>query len=155
MHENDTLIALVSGGIGTVVFLGVLIVNIFYSWSLFSAMKKVPEEKRVVPAWLSWFLLIPVVGIVFNWILEPFAIPNSFAAACDKNDPVVKGKISALFGLGLAHVIMMTLCIIPFLFFILGIPILIVWIIYWVKIVNFKNEHLLTLENKQSSSADT
>jgi len=148
MNHPDDLGILLGGSI----FLAIFIVNIFYCWSLFDAMRRLPKEKQLLPAWLCWLILIPIAGIVFNWIMEPFIIPKSFAANFPETDAVVQGKSRSLFGLGLAHVILMTVSIIPVIGFITGIASFIIWIIYWVKVVNFKNEHLLTVSPSNESN---
>jgi len=137
-----------------VFFLGILllvfIVNILFCLSLYSAIKLVPPEKQIFPAWLVWLMLIPFIGVIFTWIMEPFGLPKAFEQAlADNNEAVAKTK--TLFGLGLAHAILRTLVFLPFFQLIFVIASLVVWIIYWVKIVDFKNKYLLTLnvEKKQ------
>ena len=76
-----------------------LVVSLLFIGSVRKTIKSVSGEHRVVPMWLLWFLLLPVLGtilyicqaglvvvsiiniafLVFAWILIPFAVPNSLA----------------------------------------------------------------------------
>lgn len=143
----------VFGGVLAIIIL-IFIINIFFCLSLYSALKCVPAEKRVFPAWLVWLMLIPIVGIIFAWMMEPFGLPKSFEAVlADNGEAIAKTKV--LFGLGLAHVILMTVALFPFLKWIVGIAALIVWIIYWVKVVDFKNKFLLNLNVEKEKETST
>lgn len=123
------------------IMLAVIAIEVFYLLSLYKAMEAVPEDKRVFPSWFVWLMIIPIVGFVFAWIMEPFGIPKSFAAAAGDNQ-LMKNASNTLFGLGLAHMILVV-CWFLIINFAALFAAFIVWIIYWVKVVNFKNTYLL------------
>lgn len=126
-----------------VLFIGAIVANIFFCLSVYRAMKCVPEQHRLFPAWLIWLSFIPGAGLVIAWMMEPFGVPTSFKNAVAGNEQAVADS-KTLFGIGLAHVIVITLVFIPFVGIFLCLPGgLILWIIYWVKLVNFKNKYLL------------
>ncbi len=123
------------------IFIVVLIIQILYLLSLYTAMEKVPENKRTFPSWFVWMMIIPLVGFVFAWIMEPFGLPKSFEAAAENNQKM-KDDSKTIFGLGLTHMILISVGIIPIIGWISIIVSFIIWIIYWVKVVNFKNTYL-------------
>ena len=120
----------------------IFLINIFFCWSLYLAMKNVSKEKRVTQPWLCWLILIPLAGFVFQWILLPFTIPNSFKKAMVGNEAGLEDA-HTLFNLGLSNVILGTTSIIAFLGVFSWVASFIIWIIYWVKIVKFKKNYLL------------
>lgn len=132
-------------GVGLVFF----IVFIFFCWSTYAAMKAVPREHRVFPAWFCWMQLIPVVGYVFQWLMLPFGIPRSFDAVVHENEEA-KTQTKTLFGVGLAYVIIPLLMWIPIINFILLIASIVLFIIYWMKVVKFKENYLLHHYNKHT-----
>lgn len=105
-------------------------------------MQQVPAEKQQFPGWLVWLFLIPIVSIVMQWIMLPFGMPNSFKNVVgDNKDALI--EIKTIHGLGLALVILITLSMIPVLNFFAAIPTIVLWILYWVKVVKFKKQFLL------------
>lgn len=118
------------------------IIFVLFCWSLYSALSRVPEDKQVFPAWFCWLLIIPLVGYVFSWLMLPFGIPRSFENYLSDNPAAVK-KAKTLFGIGLAYVIIPLVAWIPIVGIPFSIAALVLWIIYWVKIVKFKNEYLM------------
>ncbi len=122
--------------------IGILLANIFFCASLYGAMKKVPENQRSFPAWFSWMIAVPFLHVIFSWIMLPFGIPNSFKQHCRDNQ-MAMAKAKSLFGLGLALVILMSLSVLPYINFGTGIATLVLYIIYWVKVVKFKKRFLL------------
>ena len=160
--NNDQVQSLI--GIGFVVV--ALIASILFCLTLFRTMQLVPKKKRQFPSYFVWLCLVPFVGIIFEWLMLPFGIPNSIRHTAPDNKTLVK-RTKTLFGIGLAQVILITFVaashIIP-----LHIPDLVyvnqaghtsisisrsawgaasvagvvLWIIYWVKVVSIKNEFL-------------
>ncbi len=143
-HElNDFYAAAFTGGVAvftTIVVIGFIIAKVFYCISLYKAMKCVPEEKRAFPAWFVWMFFVPLAGIVFEWIMEPFGIPNSFKNALPDNEKAHKDA-GVIQGIGLALVICLTALVIPFVSVLAALGALVLWIIYWVKIVKFRREY--------------
>jgi len=118
-----------------------LIVSVFFSWSMYKALKLVPVEHYIFPRWFVWLMIIPVVGLFFQWMMLPFGIPQAFEKTVAGNEAGVRDA-KKLFALGLAFVILVTLGIIPFFGFLTGIAGLIIWIIYWYQVVQFRQTYL-------------
>ena len=124
--------------------IGFFIAMIFFCVSMYSAMQQVPADKQQFPAWLVWLFLIPLASIVLQWIMLPFGLPNSFKNVVGENEAALT-QIKSIHGLGLALVILMTITLLPVINVFAGIPTIILWIIYWVKVVKFKKQFLLNL----------
>lgn len=122
----------------------IFIVTIFYCWTLFNILQRIPKEKHQFPSWFVWLFLIPWVGFVFQWIMLPFGIPNALKKV-SPNDQDAVSAADMLFKVGLAEMIL-TL----FGFFLPIHPVnqiaailgMALWITYWVLIVRFRNKYL-------------
>ncbi|MDP1573798.1 MAG: hypothetical protein Q8L78_02525 [Coxiellaceae bacterium] len=129
------------------IFIVGVIVFIFmaaYCTTLFLILRKVPEEKRVFPAWFVWFFLVPIVGFVFQWMMIPFGIPLSLRNAVKKDQNAIHAT-KILTYLGLIQVLLPTVGLFihkSTLSMILAGAGIAVWAIYWVTIVWFKSKYL-------------
>ena len=114
-----------------------LIIKIFFVISFSKTVALIPEEYHYFPRWLCWLMLIPGAGYVFEWILLPFALPF----AIENYRPFelnLQSKRRKLFGLGLAYVIVLGISC-PFLLVPFGvIPAFVLFILYWVELVNIR-----------------
>lgn len=126
-----------------------LLVYIFFYWTMYTTLKKIPENKRLFPAWFCWMQIIPVAGYIFNWLMMPFGLPRSFENHL-KDNPEAVNQAKALFGIGLAYVILPLLMWIPFVNLILLIVSIILLIIYWVRLIRFKAKFLTTSPSEKS-----
>lgn len=136
--EAQTTAGIAALGIVLILFaVGMLIVNIFFAWSCYKTMKRIPEDSRTLPAWLCWLFIVPFVGYIFMWMMMPFAIPNSLKAVAAVRENILS-SIRALFGLGLAYVILGLIAWIPGVNLLVFIAMLILLIIYWVKVVDVR-----------------
>src|SRR3990167_8541374 len=70
-------------GVGVMTIFMILV--ILFCASLFCTMQSIPKESRQFPSWFVWLLIVPGVGIVFQWIMLPFGIPNSIKKAAHTN----------------------------------------------------------------------
>lgn len=138
MNDMSPIFAYSVLGFGLVSF----VVSIFFCLSLFTAMNLVPEENRTMPAWLVWLILIPGFGLIFLWLMVPFGAPNTFKKHFTDNS-IAQNQADVLFKVGLAYVICATSAFIPLIGFFAAAGAFVLWIVYWVKIVNFKNTHLV------------
>ena len=123
---------------GAIVFILVVqvLIQIFFAWSMYKLMKVIPEEKRIVPAYLPWFIIIPFIGYIFSWIVVPFGVPNSAKAAAT-NGILVK-KSQSLFFWGLVFMVCTVLALIPLIGPIFVLVSFILWIAYWIKVVGLR-----------------
>ena len=127
--------------IGVMVMLFIIIyivANIFFILSIQKTLRLIPKTQQNFPSWFCWLMLIPLVGFVFSWLMIPFGIPDAIQSNQAENPQGLAGG-KRLFGLGLSTMILMTIS--PFLS-ILGIltfvPMLVLWILYWVNIVSIR-----------------
>jgi hypothetical protein len=45
------------------------LIKVFFSWTCYATMKKIPSDKQTMPAWCCWLFVIPIVGYIFEWII--------------------------------------------------------------------------------------
>lgn len=114
-----------------------LLVRVFFCLSCYKTLKKVPADFRLAPTWLCWLFLLPVIGYLFEWMMLPFIIPKSIQQY-KANDPAVLAKAKSLFGIGLAYVLVSIALAIPLINFLGFIAAFILWIIYWMKVVDIR-----------------
>tara|TARA_R110000868_G_scaffold8205_3_gene42475 strand:+ start:68891 stop:69304 length:414 start_codon:yes stop_codon:yes gene_type:complete len=118
------------------ILLGVLVVNIFFCSSLSKTLALIPKRSHVFPSWFAWLILIPVLGLVFEWMMLPFGIPNAIKHHLPQNSAALRSA-NKLFAIGLAYVIIVTLAaFFGKMGFFIGIVALILFILYWLEVVN-------------------
>lgn len=127
----------------TIVIIASIVAMAFYCLTLYRLLQKIPSENHRFPSWFVWMFLVPIVGIVFQWMMLPFGIPATLKKYF-ANNPEALLKARLLFKIGLAQVIIITvgaLALPPIDrgFAFLGIAL---WIWYWVIAVKFKNRFL-------------
>jgi Na+/phosphate symporter len=111
-----------------------LIPAIFFLLTLQNTLKAISEENRKMPPANVWLMFIPLFNIVWQFIMVD-RIAQSIGAECRRlNIPVKEDKPT--YGIGLAWNICNFLTIIPFIG---GLASLVTFIIYWVKVSEFKN----------------
>ena len=147
---------------------------VFFSHSLQKSLKRVPKEKRILPASLSWFLLVPLAGvallwilmffgiglrkidespyrflflifpianIVFTWLVIAINVPRSFARVVEGNNRGVR-QAKTLLWLGMLYAILWTISIVPAVLGFALIPLFVIWVVYWVLVVDFRKKFL-------------
>jgi hypothetical protein len=85
---------------------------------------------------MVWLSLIPLFGLVWQFIIVNNVADSLRAEFAMRNINV--GEERPGIGIGLAYCILYCCCIVPFLGFFTAIAGFICWIIYWVKIGDFK-----------------
>ncbi len=135
--------------------IGSLISIFAFIGTLYDILRSLPEENLQFPTWFVWLMLIPYAGFIFSWLMQPFGIPNALKKSFP-NNPEAISQANTLFGLGFAMQILMTLVFLQACFKVHGIPALsytvsasslVLWILYWVKCIKFRN-HFLKKENE-------
>lgn len=119
--------------------MGLLIIpRIFYLLTLQRVMEKVSIENRTMAPGNAWLELIPIFNLVwqfFNVIHVSDSLKKEFDA---------KGiKISEdrpAYSIGITFCVLSCCSIIPFLGILTGLASLICWIIFWVKISEYRNQ---------------
>ena len=111
-----------------------LVPAIFFLLTLQNTLKAISEENRRMPPANVWLLFIPLFNIVWQFIVVD-KIAQSIAAECARlNLPVKEDKPT--YGIGLAWNICNCVSIIPIIG---GLAALVTFIIYWVKVTEYKN----------------
>lgn len=116
------------------IFLIWLIPTVFFLLTLQKALNRVAPERRTMNPPMVWLALIPLFNLVWNFMIVTALSKSLDAELTSRNIPheAEPGKLIGLIwaGLGVA-------CLIPGLNVIAGLPLLVLWIIYWVKIAGF------------------
>jgi uncharacterized membrane protein len=143
------------GAMGLILILFISLVGfllqLLIAYFLYDGINKIPKKYRIVEPYFAWLTLIPLVGIVFYWILLPFKIPESFRYFFYQNP--VQNELPKDFGksLGLGAVISITLLIFPIinaLALIASIVFMILYFIQFRKIVS----HLPIIKEKNETN---
>ena len=123
-----------------------IVATFFFCFTLQKMMGRIPKENLSISNGYVWLFLIPIVGLIFKWIMLPFAIPKALKKTFPNNQDAIN-ITNTLFKLGLVQVIFTSLALIfpmrPYSLIATTISLL-VWIVYWILIVLFKNKYLKT-----------
>jgi hypothetical protein len=84
-----------------------------------------------------WLLLIPLFGTVWHFFIVSRLADSIKAEAISKN--ILIGEPRPAYNIGIAMCILNCLYVIPAINTYAAVASLICWIIYWVKIIGFKN----------------
>lgn len=91
-----------------------------------------------------WLALIPLFGMIWQFfIIDKLAL--SLKAEFKKRNIVVNEDKPG-YSIGLAYCILMICSLLPIIGFFTAVPAVVCWIIYWVKISNYKRELEATKE---------
>lgn len=119
------------------IFVGILIFlipAIFFLLTLQKALTRVSSERRTMNPPMVWLGLIPLFGTIWNFFMV-LALSKSLDAELTARNIPHEAEPGKTFGLVWAS--LGAACLFPGLAVLLGIPVLIMWIIYWVKIAGF------------------
>lgn len=121
----------------TLILLALFIIPvIFYLITLQKTLEAIIPANRRMPPGQVWLLLIPL----FNYIWQFFAVSNiadSIKAECERlNIPVSEERPT--YNIGLAKNILSLCVLIPFLGGLASLAFIVCWIIYWVKVNEYK-----------------
>lgn len=131
------LIILIAVGIG-------LLPKIFYLITLQNAMNTVRPEFRKMPPGQVWLELIPLFGLVwqfFNVINVSDSLKREFEARGIRTAEERPG-----YSVGITFCILFCCSVVPILGVLAAIAGLVCWIIFWVKIANYRAELLRNLK---------
>ncbi|HLP54461.1 MAG TPA: hypothetical protein VK151_05505 [Fluviicola sp.] len=117
----------------------VIVLYAFYLKNLQDLLNEVSEQNRQVPASNVWLMFIPLFNIVYRFILYP-KISESLRLEFEERESPRNGDY--LKGLGLVLGILGVVNVIPIdaLKSLTSLGILIIWIVFWVKTAEFKNQ---------------
>lgn len=132
-----------SGFVFTMVFIVLAIVllpAIFFTLTLQNTLKAISRENRTMPPANVWLIFIPLFGVVWQ-----FVIVNNVAESIQREfiaKDMVLPENKPTHSIGLAMCILNCCAIIPLLGSLAAIAGIICWIIYWVKVTDYKNQIL-------------
>jgi len=123
-----------------VVFL-VLLIFIFYLLTLQNALKKVSSQNRTVEPGNVWLMLIPLVNVIYPFILYP-KISESLKNEFESRNMPQSGDYGKLVGLlfAICGPLGIITNFIPPLSIIVSLANLVLFIVYWVQIAGFKSK---------------
>jgi hypothetical protein len=120
-----------------IVFGITLLPLIFYLLTLQGTLQEVkPENRKMDPA-MVWLTLIPLFGLVWQFIIVGNIADSLKLEFSQRNINV--GEERPGYSIGLAYCILICCSIIPFLGILSSIAGFVCWIIYWVNIANFRS----------------
>jgi hypothetical protein len=131
---GDMAVLSAIGGVMAFFLLFWLVVTIFFLLTLQKALSRVAPERRAMNPPMVWLSLIPLFSAIWNFFVVNAVAKSLDAELTARNIPheAEPGKMFGLIWAGLTAA-----CLIPGMGFLLGIPALVMWIIYWVKIAGF------------------
>jgi len=137
--NNEAFELLLGIGIVIILFTALIgiVVAVLYLLNLQNLLKRISVENRVVEPGNVWLMLIPIFNLVYAFILYP-KISESI-----KNEFLKRGlSDSGDYGksLGTAMAVLGLCGFIPILGGLASIANLVIWIIYWVKMSEYKSK---------------
>lgn len=115
-----------------------LIPAIFYLLTLSKALSACsPHNQRMTPGQV-WLVLIPIFGIVWHFLMIGYIADSLAAEFKERNLPLRDERPG--FAIGITFLILQLCGIIPILGVLASLGGLVCWIIYWVKISEYKNQ---------------
>ena len=135
INEAAAGTAIVTIGVFIVVAVA-LIPQILYLLTLQRTLNEVSTENRKMPPSTVWLLLIPLFNIVWNFIVVDKLADSLKAEFSKRNVNNIEERPG--YTIGLVYSILICCCFIPILNIFAGLGAIVCWILYWVKIANFK-----------------
>ncbi len=114
-----------------------LLPQIFYLLTLQNTLAKVSLTNRTMEPGQVWLSLIPLFGLVWQFIIVT-RMADSLRAEFNERGITVQEEKPG-YSLGIAYCVLYCCTIIPILGGLASLGGLVVWIIYWVKINEYKN----------------
>ncbi len=115
-----------------------LIPKIFYLLTLQNTLKKISIENRKMPPGQVWLNLIPLFSLVWQFITVS-AIADSLKTEFAKRNLTVTEDRPG-YSMGLIYCILNCCTIVPILGALAGIGAFVCWIMYWIKIHDYKSK---------------
>lgn len=134
----------------TLLFLLLFIIPvIFYLITLQKTLEAIIPENRKLPPPQVWLLLIPLFNLIWQFVTVN-SISDSIKAECYRlNVPVKEDRPT--FNIGQAKNVLSLCGLIPVIGAVFTLASVVCWIIYWIKVNEYKN---LIIANKDNNLLD-
>ncbi|MCK6641084.1 MAG: hypothetical protein L6Q81_13460 [Bacteroidia bacterium] len=135
-YNDDALVVLLA--ILGIAFLIGIVIAIFYLLTLSRTLALCAPQNRTIEPGQVWLQLIPIFGIIWNFIMVnriADTLANEFRM---RNIPSTEQRPG--YQVGITMAICGAVGFIPYIGTLAGIVQLIMWIIYWVKMSGFKTQ---------------
>ena len=132
------------------VMLGLLLLpSIFYFISLQKALEAVSPENRMMPPGQVWLSMIPIFNFVWMFFVVS-KIADSFRLECYRLN-IATTELRPGYGIGMTKNILRLCSFIPVLGIIANLGFVVCWILYWIKVNEYKN---LIIANRDNAILD-
>ena len=111
---------------------------VFYLVTLQNTLKKVSFENRKIQPAQVWLSLIPLFGIIWQFYIVSRVADSLKLEFATRNVTIQEERPG--YGIGLAYCILFCCSLIPFAGLVASVAGLVCWIIYWVKISEYKTK---------------
>jgi hypothetical protein len=109
---------------------------VFYLRNLQSTLNEVSFKNRRMNPGEVWLMLIPIFGLVWQFIMVNRIADSLHAEFLDRNISGYEDRPG--YSIGIAYCVLFCCSVIPFLGVFASLGGLVCWIIYWVRINDFK-----------------
>ena len=114
-----------------------IVAYLLFLGSIHSSLKSVSQKRREMSPGLAWLNLVPIFNLF--WIFyTAIKLSNSFLAEAEAVGMDQKGD--GLKSLGIAYAGLTVATIAPVIGTFISLVLVVVWIVYWVKIVKYRNQ---------------
>ncbi|MDH4473638.1 MAG: hypothetical protein QE487_13595 [Fluviicola sp.] len=123
-----------------VILAGFIVLYVFYLKNLQDLLKEVSDHNRQVPAVNVWLMFIPLFNIVYPFILYP-KISESIRLEFEERNEYQEGDYGKGLGITLGAIGAVGILPIPQMIkSLIGLGNLVILIVFWVKMAEFKNK---------------
>jgi hypothetical protein len=112
--------------------------GIFFLMSLQKALERCSPESRAMPPSQVWLALIPLLNFVWQFIIVVRVASSLRSEFLRREIPLTEAEPGQT--LGITQCVLALLCWIPGISWVMAVPSLICWIVYWVKITNYSRQ---------------
>lgn len=125
-----------------VVVLGVVFLPvILFLWTLHKTLKEIRPENRLMQPGEVWLVLIPLFGLVWQFILVARIADSLHSEFSTRNISLDEDRPGLSFGM--AYCILFLCSVLPYIGVLSAVAGFVCWIIYWVKISSFRNRLIM------------
>ena len=124
-----------------IIFGILLIPKIFYILTLQSTLDSISPVNRKMPSVNVWLLLIPLFSVVWHFFVVGYLADSIKAEIISRRMQLQEEKPA--FNIGLPMCILDCISFIPIINIFSGLGSLLLWILYWIKINEYKNKFLV------------